>query len=137
MRVAVPIRLVSEANARGSWHGGASRAASQRRAVTQALRGQPEHPALPVTVRIVRAAPRALDDDNLARSAKAVRDAVASWLGVDDRDFRVSWVYAQRRASGYAVEVEVSARSWWIEHGPDVSVLHLSGDHHGLRVERS
>lgn len=125
-RVNIPLRLVSEANARGSWHAGASRAAAQRKVVTEALRGHPSL-VLPVyaTVRIVRVAPRGLDDDNLSRAAKAVRDAVAEWLGVDDRYPGVSWIYAQRRAKAYAVEIDISQRSWWIDHGPDATVLRV------------
>ena len=40
---------------------------------------------------------------NLAGGFKAVRDQVASWLGVDDADPRVTWVYAQDRAKHYEV----------------------------------
>lgn len=36
-------------------------------------------------VRLTRLAPAMLDDDNLASSLKAARDAFAEWLGVDDR----------------------------------------------------
>ena len=125
LRVVVPVRLVSEANARGSWHGGASRAAAQRKAVVQALRAQPAHPALPVTVRIVRAAPRALDDDNLQRAAKALRDGVADWLGVDDGDPRVSWHYAQATAREYHVVVTVERRAWELAEQPDATVLRV------------
>ena len=43
--------------------------------------------------------PFQLDDDNLSGSLKGVRDAVAAWLGVDDRDrTRVRYVYEQQRA---------------------------------------
>lgn len=141
MRVAIPLRLISEANARGSWHGGAARAANQRSIVGLVLATQ-KRPSLPVLVRLVRCAPKDLDDDNLARSAKAVRDSVAEWLGVDDRDAQVSWVYAQRRTRTYGVEIAVCPRTWWVEHGPDVSVLRLAGDAsldgvvEGFRVER-
>jgi hypothetical protein len=36
---------------------------------------------------------------------------VADWLGIDDRDKRVKWLYAQRRGKPkeYAAEVEVAA----------------------------
>lgn len=39
-----------------------------------------------LVVRLTRSAPRGLDDDNLAGSLKAARDAVAKWLEVDDRE---------------------------------------------------
>jgi hypothetical protein len=40
---------------------------------------------------------RALDDDNLAAGFKSVRDGIADALGIDDRDPRVTWAYAQQR----------------------------------------
>ena len=49
-------------------------------------------------VRLTRAAPAELDDDNLSSAFKAVRDAVAAWLGVDDSPRSpVRWKYAQER----------------------------------------
>lgn len=59
---------------------------------------------------LTRIAPRELDGDNLQSSLKACRDGVADWLGVDDRDPRVTWSYAQRRGAPhyYAVEVQVA-----------------------------
>ena len=105
------LRLVSEANARGSWHAGAARAAEQRRATWLALR--PHRPVgVPCVVRIIRVAPSMLDDDNLARAAKAVRDEVASWLGVDDRDPRVSWCVAQTKGGVREYAVRIIVRPW-------------------------
>ena len=110
--VSIPgLRLVSEANARGSWHGGASRAAKQRRIVALVLRAQ-QPVAIPCNVRIVRVAPSRLDDDNLARAAKAVRDQLAEWLGVDDRDERVSWTVAQAKGGVREYAVRVIVRPW-------------------------
>ena len=45
---------------------------------------RPERPVFPIVVTITRLGPRALDSDNLASSGKHVRDAIATWLGVDD-----------------------------------------------------
>jgi hypothetical protein len=55
---------------------------------------------LPCVCTLTRFAPsNGLDDDNLAGSLKGVRDAVAAWLGVDDRDRkRVRYQYEQQRA---------------------------------------
>lgn len=65
-------------------------------------------PALPCVVTITRLAPsNGLDTDNLLSSQKGVRDQIATWLGVDDRDPRVTWEYAQERAREYGVRVEV------------------------------
>lgn len=50
-----------------------------------------------LTVTITRFGPRLFDDDNLAYSAKSVRDGVAEWLGIDDRDPRIYWDYRQEK----------------------------------------
>lgn len=57
-------------------------------------------------VRIVRVAPRVLDDDNAASAAKSVRDGVAAALAVDDRDPRVVWLVDQERGQA-CVRVEL------------------------------
>ena len=136
VEVRLPLRVVSEANARGSWHGGASRAARQRSTVALALQAH-RRPALPVSVRLVRWAPRRLDGDNLQRACKAVRDAVAEWLGVDDADPRVSWHYAQGTARTYALGVIAGPRTWELVETPTGTVLRLPADGPtpGLAVE--
>ena len=109
--VTIPgLRLVSEANARGSWHGGATRAAKQRSIVALFFRSL--RCEVPCNVRIVRVAPSRLDDDNLARAAKAVRDELAEWLGVDDGDPRVSWSVAQARSGVREYAVRIIVRPW-------------------------
>jgi hypothetical protein len=50
---------------------------------------------LPLVVTLIRRSPRALDDDNLRSAAKAARDGIADYLGIDDRDPRVQWRYDQ------------------------------------------
>ena len=53
---------------------------------------------------------RALDGDNLAGGCKPLRDAIASWLGVDDADGTIAWEYGQvetRGREGIAVRIEV------------------------------
>lgn len=54
-------------------------------------------PALPVVVTMIRSAPRLLDDDNAVGSMKSARDQIAAWLGVNDRDERVTWIVDQRK----------------------------------------
>jgi hypothetical protein len=128
----LPIRTVSESNARGHWATRARRAKPQRRAAGLAVRAvcPPEWvqrrprpktasernlvPAIGeaechnVSVLLVRVAPRLLDDDNLRGALKAVRDGVADALGTDDRDPRVQWAYTQRQQSKtYAVEIHM------------------------------
>jgi hypothetical protein len=50
-----------------------------------------------------------LDSDNLPVSMKHVRDGIADAMGVDDRDERVTWEYAQERGKPgeYKVKVDV------------------------------
>lgn len=99
----VPLRTVSEANAREHWARKAKRVKAQRRAAFALC---PTYP-LPAIVTLTRIAPRALDDDNLRGALKAVRDGVADRLGIDDRDPRVDWRYAQARGrpKEYAVRI--------------------------------
>jgi hypothetical protein len=107
---AVPLRTVSLLNSREHWSARARRAAKERGTVRVAAQawglGSFE---LPCVVRLVRCAPRRLDDDNLRGSLKHVRDGVADALGVDDGDPRVEWQYAQEKSApkAYAVRVEV------------------------------
>lgn len=112
IRIELPIRTVSESNMREHWAPKAKRAKWQRNVVALAVRprlaGMLDR--VPCVVTLTRIAPRALDDDNLARSFKAIRDQVAAELGVDDRDARVVWRYAQRRGGkgAYGVEIVVT-----------------------------
>lgn len=51
-----------------------------------------------LVVLLTRVAPsEGLDSDNLSGSLKAVRDAVADWLGIDDKSELVRYEYAQER----------------------------------------
>lgn len=106
------LRLRSGDNGRGNWRARASEVKRQRRIVALVL-GARRPVAFPVRVTVIRIAPRALDSDGLASSAKAVRDEVARWLDVDDgvaeRDGRVEWrVLADRGGvREYAVRIEI------------------------------
>jgi len=67
--------------------------------------------ALPCAVLLMRCSPskNRLDDDNLLGALKGVRDEVARWLGVDDADERVTWVYGQEHSREWAVVVMAQA----------------------------
>jgi hypothetical protein len=87
VRVEVPIRTVS-VNHREHHYARASRVRSQQEAVLMALRplGVPRAAEdWPLDVHLTRLASKRLDSDNLSGAFKAIRDAVAKWLGVDDR----------------------------------------------------
>ena len=108
--VTVPIRLESVANKREHWARKARRVKSERDAVGWILGNHPR-PALPGVVALTRVAPRELDGDNLQAAFKAVRDAVATFLGVADNHAGIRWEYAQRSGGVrvYAVEIGIRA----------------------------
>ena len=99
------LRLSGSQNAREHWRTRSARV-KRERGLARVMCSQLAKPtAWPVLVVLTRIGPRRLDTDNLASSAKAVRDGVADWLGVDDGDeSKVLWAYEQRTGA-YAVEV--------------------------------
>jgi len=112
----MPIRTRSEANLSEHWAKRGRRAREQRQTALLFTRlalkkykptWYPVKGKLRIT--ITRIGVRKLDDDNLARSNKAIRDGVADALGVDDGDDRLEWKYAQKRGGvrEYFVEVEL------------------------------
>lgn len=115
MSVSVPIpglRLAS-LNAREHWAARAKRVARERNLVTLVLRGTVAAQMMlvaPLVVTITRIGPRRLDCDNATGSAKAVRDAIAAVLGVDDRDERVCWRVEQARGA-FGVQIDIRAAS--------------------------
>lgn len=104
LEVTLPVRTVSEANCHQHWRVRQRRAKDQRHTVAAALRAK-LHDIRAVllegggryAVTLTRVSPGTLDSDNLAGSQKHVRDGVADALGIDNRDERVAWLYAQRR----------------------------------------
>lgn len=116
MKTIIVYKLGSPANAqRGSSRlAQAGRKAKERALGKLAVTANSESvPPLPVVVTLTRAAPRSLDDDNLAYAFKAVRDGVADGLGVRDNDPRVSWRYAQQKTArgvAPAIVIDIEAR---------------------------
>ncbi|HEY3499961.1 MAG TPA: hypothetical protein VGK73_34970 [Polyangiaceae bacterium] len=96
-------------NAREHW-AAKSRRVRKEKQIVSLLIAKYEAPPLPVVVTMTRCAPRLLDDDNAVGALKNVRDAVAHWLGIDDRDPRVTWKVEQRKVSrkeqGTVIRVE-------------------------------
>lgn len=110
MIILFPIVTLSEANAHEHWRARQKRAKDQRllaRLLCSARAGAP--PAPPLRVTMVRIAPRDLDSDNLAGSQKHLRDGVADWLKINDRDPRVEWIYRQERGKEAATRVEIES----------------------------
>ena len=116
--ILIPLRTGRGLNARENWRARARRVKAEREATWWALRAKP-WPALPCTVRLTRCAPsNGMDDDGIVGALKAVRDQVAEWLGVDDKDTaRVRYVYAQCRAA-WGVRIEFGEYSSPAEFTP-------------------
>lgn len=106
----LPLKLTSLANERVHWAVKAKRARAQRQAAyavcRQALIGnfalEP-----PMTITIERVGPRRLDSDNLAISAKHVRDGIADALGIDDGNPCLTWDYKQSTGNEYLVKITI------------------------------
>lgn len=96
--ITIPLRTGRGQNDREHWRARAKRVKAEKLAVGWSLVGKP-CPPLPCVVRLTRVAPSSgCDSDNLVGALKAVRDAVADWLGVDDKHAEiVRYEYAQAR----------------------------------------
>ena len=108
----VPIQTSRGLNAREHHMARARRVKRERQAVAWALSVE-SRPALPCEVVLTRIAPsNGLDPgDNLNGALKAVRDQIAEWLGVDDKDeSRVRYRYAQERGA-WGVRIEFKGQS--------------------------
>lgn len=101
----------------GARMGAAAKVKKQRADVDMVLRSKLGNtpPEPPLTVTVTRVAPGQLDaHDNLPGSCKAIVDAIAAWLGLDDRDPRLSWQYDQRRDGrtvGVGIRIERRAEA--------------------------
>lgn len=116
LKLILLIRLESEANMHDGWRKKAQRTATNRMFAKievlsklnekdrRGIRNAPE-----ICVHLTRIAPRPLDDDNLSRAFKAVRDGIADAMGIGDKAEEYRWVYHQRsdKALGYAIEIKM------------------------------
>jgi hypothetical protein len=106
------IKTVSEANRRDKWDA-IRRAKMQREAAylffTASFRANPPTPPVVVTMKRFGVGTRLLDDDNLRRALKAVRDGIADALGVDDGSLsQVRWEYQQEKGKHYGIHVTIT-----------------------------
>lgn len=110
--VSIPIKTVSETNQREHWRARHKRRKVQRETASLVVGVylRRHDITVPCAVTMTRVAPRSLDFDNLVSSAKACRDGIADALGIDDRDPRVTWAYAERRGKPreYLVVVQIA-----------------------------
>jgi len=117
--VKLPLRLVTESNAKEHWRTKHKRGKAQRSVtwirMTAALVGAIGSPAvhslLPARITLTRIAPRKLDVDNAWSSVKHVIDGVADAFNLPDNDERFEWAVAQRKGepNEYAVEIRIEA----------------------------
>jgi hypothetical protein len=114
--VPMPIKILSEANLRNGHMARWRRGKAQKQVVGFIL---PSHltsthktPPLVITlVRLIGKGGQRLDDDNNVGGFKAVRDAVAACLGIDDGDKRLTWICEQRRDTPAVWGIEVRIRA--------------------------
>jgi hypothetical protein len=108
--ITLPLRTVSGMNAREHPMARSRRVKAERATVAWSLVQAfgKRRPSPPLVIRLTRYAPsRGLDSDNLQSSLKAVRDAIAQWMGINDADeTQARYAYAQARAPLYAVRIE-------------------------------
>jgi hypothetical protein len=109
----VPIRTVSEANARDHWRVRNARKKGQQEAAYFAFKGATRGRAvkLPCVVRFLRIGPHRLDSDNLAGAFKGIRDQLAQLLGADDGSDLIRWEYDQCAIGERSYNVKVQVRS--------------------------
>ncbi len=110
LAVRIPIRTVSELNQAEHWTKRHRRRKKQKREVFYELASaSTKKPSLPCDIWLTRIAPRKMDGDNLQSSFKAVRDAIADWMGFDDGDDRLQWRYDQRSGEPkeYAILIQI------------------------------
>jgi hypothetical protein len=109
IEIEIPIKTVSEANAREHWAIKAKRAKIQRKDAKAVVGGQlwKGRYKLPLAISFVRIGKSKLDSDNLQGSFKAIRDGVADALGINDGSDLITWDYKQEKGKEYAVRIKV------------------------------
>lgn len=113
----VPLHTTSRTNARVHWSKAAAKTKAERQIVALYLArtGLPTHARMvtaggkqhvtstlidcpaPCVVTLTRLSEKQLDTPNLGDAMKAVIDELADWIGVDDRDPRVRWIFEQQK----------------------------------------
>lgn len=100
--IILPLYLPSASNLREHWGARAKRAKAHRQeAFAEVRKVAPKlTPRLSAEIRLTRIARRELDaHDNLRTCFKGVIDGIADALGVDDRNPRLSFSFAQEKVS--------------------------------------
>lgn len=115
IEVTLPLKTVGGLNAREHWRARASRVKSER-ATTRLMLSGHKPPDLPIMVTMTRQSSGTLDSDNLQGAAKAIRDGVADWIGIDDASPLILWRYDQEKCPrgefGVRVTVQPAVPFW-------------------------
>jgi hypothetical protein len=90
----------------------------QLRVLPRVVDGKPNR----FEVKLVRISAGELDDDNVRGALKAVRDEVAAWIGLDDRDPLIAFTYGQEKVERGTAGVRVEIRDQ--EQGAE-QIVHL------------
>lgn len=111
--LSLPLRTWGPNGSHGHWSQQAKRRRDLKTATLLALRTEVGQvaPFVPAVIVITRVGTRKMDTDNAAYACKGLRDGVAEWLGIDDGDERLTWIYKTRQSFGFAVEVEMKKES--------------------------
>lgn len=106
--VQIPVMTISEANQREHWGRKHARKKRQQSTIRLCL-SRVRAPALPCTVTITRIAPGTKEDaDNNVAAIKHAQDSLKTWLGADDGDPRITWVYAPQEQDGQRYGIRIS-----------------------------
>ena len=112
----LPIKTVNPTNSRQHWRIVHKRGMIEKRAAWTAVLsaiGQPfTRPQMPAVVTFTRIGAGSMDeDDNLRASMKHLKDGIALAFGIDDKDKRITWQYAQENAKRgvYGVRIKIEA----------------------------
>lgn len=108
VRFTIPIRTQNESNTGGSLPAKLARKAATKAIVAGVLPRMTWEPDSKLIVRLTRNGTRKMDDDGVQASLKVIRDCIAAWIGRDDGDESLRWVYRQRAAWVPSVTVIVS-----------------------------
>lgn len=111
----LPIRLMSEANLKDHWTKKRKRRLLQQRIIACEWKARNLHISLPALIKLVRIAPRSLDDDNLVSAFKWQRDQISDLItpglakGRADNVEGLSFAYGQEKGGKgeYKVRIEI------------------------------
>ena len=82
---------------------------------------------------LVRISAGELDDDNLRGALKSVRDEVAAWIGLDDKDPRIAWKYDQQKTERGTCGVRVDVHD---HEAGESRIVHLGLAHSASKTAK-